>query len=152
MWTIELRRIIRKAIRDGKIIKPDKCEECGKPTKKKSLCGHHDDYSKPFEIRWLCYKCHSIAKHKVGIKTRFQKGHRSYWKGKKNPNVSGDNHWKRKLMGVVGVVAWYIALLGTAVNRADTSPGKPEEIIYRRPTAQSPTLGVDKWTTYTLKT
>jgi len=35
---------------------PGKCEECGETRK---LHGHHDDYSKPKQVRWLCGRCHA---------------------------------------------------------------------------------------------
>jgi ribosomal protein S27AE len=44
-----------RAVRDGIIIRTD-CE-CGAP----SVNGHHDDYEKPLEVRWLCAKCHATA-------------------------------------------------------------------------------------------
>ena len=40
----------------GRIIKPKICQGC---FKKKELEGHHEDYSKPLEVVWLCIKCHA---------------------------------------------------------------------------------------------
>lgn len=36
-------------------IKRQPCEVCGNP----KTHGHHDDYSKPLEVRWLCPKHHA---------------------------------------------------------------------------------------------
>ncbi len=44
-------------VRDGKVIKPDCCENC--KAKHDRLHGHHDDYSKPLDVRWLCPLCHT---------------------------------------------------------------------------------------------
>lgn len=44
------------------ILKPKPCESCGDPKAQK----HHDDYSKPLEVRWLCVDCHRRLHRKVG--------------------------------------------------------------------------------------
>lgn len=41
------------AIRDGRLIR-EPCEVCGSVT----VEAHHDDYSKPLAVRWLCRKHH----------------------------------------------------------------------------------------------
>lgn len=43
-------RMVGNAIRDGKLFR-EPCEICGS---NKSIYAHHDDYSKPLNIRWLC--------------------------------------------------------------------------------------------------
>lgn len=43
------------AIRDKKLVRPGNCSEC------QCECtpdAHHPDYTKPFEVIWLCRSCH----------------------------------------------------------------------------------------------
>jgi len=47
--------LVRRAIGRGEIIKPKECSSC---LFVRPLDGHHDDYSKPLEVRWLCRRCH----------------------------------------------------------------------------------------------
>lgn len=49
---------VRYAVKIGKLAKQS-CEVCGKPF----AYAHHDDYSKPLEVRWLCQK-HHMEHHK----------------------------------------------------------------------------------------
>lgn len=39
----------------GKLTRPDTCEECGCNAYTEA---HHDNYLKPFDVRWLCRSCH----------------------------------------------------------------------------------------------
>lgn len=44
---------VARALRKGTLEKQP-CEECGKT----AVHAHHDDYTKPLEVRWLCAKHH----------------------------------------------------------------------------------------------
>lgn len=52
------RMAIANAVRGGRISRMP-CEVCGDPKSE----GHHDDYSKPLEVRWLCFKHHREVVH-----------------------------------------------------------------------------------------
>jgi hypothetical protein len=47
--------LVAEAIEDGVLVRPDQCEACGGGGR---IMGHHDDYSKPLDVRWLCDVCH----------------------------------------------------------------------------------------------
>lgn len=44
---------VSNALKDGRLMRAP-CEVCGDPESQ----GHHDDYSKPLEVRWLCATHH----------------------------------------------------------------------------------------------
>jgi len=47
-------RIVAKAVKSGELTKNQSCVKCGDgPTD-----AHHEDYSKPLEVIWLCRQCH----------------------------------------------------------------------------------------------
>lgn len=51
---VKAHRIVRNEVNYGRLhIKP--CEVCGSM----DVQAHHDDYSKPLEVRWLCVKHHN---------------------------------------------------------------------------------------------
>ena|SRR3990167_9115190 len=48
---------VRWAIENGKLIKPRYCSCCGCERK---IQAHHEDYSKPYNVIWLCSSCHGF--------------------------------------------------------------------------------------------
>lgn len=52
--------ILAKAIRSGKIVRPNHCVRCLSSCKPD---GHHPDYSKPLEVEWLCRRCHRLTQN-----------------------------------------------------------------------------------------
>lgn len=49
-------KIVAAALKGGHIINPGQCSACGKISN--YLDAHHDDYTKPLNITWLCISCH----------------------------------------------------------------------------------------------
>lgn len=51
--------LLATAVGNGVVIRSDTCEHCRFTPRDRTLIqGHHDDYSKPLEVRWLCTSCH----------------------------------------------------------------------------------------------
>lgn len=50
------RAILWREIRRNPSFRPSECSQCHKLCKPQA---HHEDYSKPFEIIWLCSVCHT---------------------------------------------------------------------------------------------
>jgi transposase-like protein len=50
-----MRYLVKCALRDGRLIRPDYCSQC---KKLRLVVAHHDDYAKPLDVRWLCRSCH----------------------------------------------------------------------------------------------
>ena len=50
------RKLVFTALREGFMMRPDKCSDCNKECKPDA---HHPDYSKPLEVIWLCRECHN---------------------------------------------------------------------------------------------
>jgi hypothetical protein len=58
---------IRNAVRSGRLIRPSHCHSCG------VFCtphGHHDDYSRPLDVEWLCHECHYDAHVAINAERR----------------------------------------------------------------------------------
>lgn len=55
---VTARRALVQAVYRGRITRQP-CEVCGDPKSE----GHHDDYAKPLEVRWLCVRHHTEVHH-----------------------------------------------------------------------------------------
>lgn len=56
---------LSQAVYRGAIVKPTKCEGCAAELAAEKIHGHHDDYNKPFDVRWLCRICHGLAHRRL---------------------------------------------------------------------------------------
>ncbi len=54
---------LNKAIKRGEVVRPSTCSGCGEAGR---IEGHHHDYSKPFDVVWLCSPCH--ARHHAELR------------------------------------------------------------------------------------
>lgn len=59
---VEARKIVQKAIKCGKLIRQP-CEICSTIERVEA---HHDDYTKPLKVRWMCKKHHLEYHRKRG--------------------------------------------------------------------------------------
>lgn len=61
------RRLLQGAVEKGKIAKPESCQQCARILGKRFIHGHHSDYSRPFDVQWLCAKCHAAVEGRASI-------------------------------------------------------------------------------------
>lgn len=65
---LRAQKAVRKAIARGTLIRPEECEHCGaRPPRardgRSQIHAHHEDYSRRFDVEWLCKDCHG-ARHR----------------------------------------------------------------------------------------
>ena len=65
------RVVVYRARRQGVLVSPNRCGLCGANG---YVVAHHDDYSKPLDVRWLCKKCHMCLATPVHKKLGRDKG------------------------------------------------------------------------------
>ena len=51
------RTSVSNALRSGRLTRPAFCTKCGIKCKPQA---HHEDYSKPLDVVWVCAKCHRL--------------------------------------------------------------------------------------------
>ena len=52
---VDARKQLYSALRRGLAVKPATCQDCGSDER---LQGHHDNYERPLDVKWLCEACH----------------------------------------------------------------------------------------------
>jgi len=53
--------VVSNAVRDGKLaVQP--CERCGRAD---NIHAHHEDYTKPLDVNWLCRDCHGVRHREI---------------------------------------------------------------------------------------
>lgn len=58
------RSAVSNAIRDGRLVRQP-CEVCNDPKSQ----AHHHDYTKPLDVRWLCFRHHREHEHGQTIRS-----------------------------------------------------------------------------------
>ena len=58
--------LVTRAVRNGELIRPKTCSACGGNNRALPMHGHHDDYTKPLDVIWLCAKCHTERHRELG--------------------------------------------------------------------------------------
>jgi hypothetical protein len=57
-------KAVARALKRGEITRPECCESCGRDpglnrAGQSLLYAHHEDYSRPLDVEWLCATCHA---------------------------------------------------------------------------------------------
>lgn len=55
---IKAHRKVAYELSRGRLVRPNTCTHCRKPARVEA---HHEDYTKPLDVVWLCKPCHCIA-------------------------------------------------------------------------------------------
>lgn len=83
------------AIRNGQMRRLP-CEACGTEER---VHAHHEDYSKPLDVHWLCLQCHKNA-HPVSEedkRVKFSEAKKARLYGEENPNASLSDELARQV-------------------------------------------------------
>ncbi len=58
---------VHYAVKVGHLIRPETCEECGREG---HIEAHHEDYSRPLNVVWLCRPCHGKTRRLKSVPPR----------------------------------------------------------------------------------
>lgn len=77
---------VRRAIKSGRIIKPNQCSKCKAILPKEMIEGHHFDYEKELEVIRVCQTCHANIHNRERFKPKKKKLTQTPKKKKTNVN------------------------------------------------------------------
>jgi hypothetical protein len=60
---VRTQRVVASAVRRGVLVRPDVCAACYAPCR---VDAHHEDYTRPLRVEWLCRKCH-VARNRARV-------------------------------------------------------------------------------------
>ena len=63
-------KAVEQALKTGALEKPESCEDCGECMPSRDIHGHHHDYSRPLDVRWLCQACHRAVHAREEVLSR----------------------------------------------------------------------------------
>ncbi len=67
---IKANTMVRGAIKRQALHQRNECQCCGSGDR---IIGHHEDYSRPLDVVWLCSSCHAKVHHgTLSVKTMFK--------------------------------------------------------------------------------
>lgn len=83
---VRARKIVSYHVQKGNMTRPSKCSRCLKECKTEA---HHEDYTKPLDIVWLCKLCHAEEHRKLNVNTSDPSGHDLYIYREESKEVNG---------------------------------------------------------------
>lgn len=57
--------LINARVKRGRMDRPEKCGQCGKTGR---VDAHHEDYTQPDKVEWLCRSCHMKRHHSAEVR------------------------------------------------------------------------------------
>ena len=81
---------VQRAIEAGTLVRPPTCSACSREV---AVQGHHDDYSKPLDVRWLCVPCHNKHHNEQGWAPRT-------WTRRERTGMGARMESRRKALGL----------------------------------------------------
>ena len=85
--------IVNEAVRTGKLINPRRCSICN--VEKEDVEAHHEDYSKPLDVIWLCTACHSKIHKQKRVENGFRYKPKKQYVRKGYNNVGKSKAYKK---------------------------------------------------------